>query len=155
MPPVCCPAECRRPLPRSLASGSGKSLTTADSRTVQPDFCVSEHIAQLVFLASQDANAVFCRCRDKTQGTQVCGGTKAPRSKPVRVGIASHCASSISVLGPGTFLTCWVLTTPRGPRHTVQTLHRVPRVNATVIHCHLFKLLASFWLTSPGPGDPV
>jgi hypothetical protein len=54
----------------------------------------------------------FCRWRATRRSWRICtGGMNEARSKPARASVASHCASAMSVLRPGTALTCRALTT--------------------------------------------
>ena len=54
----------------------------------------------------------FCRWRATRRNSRMrAGGMNEARSKPARASVASHCASAMSVLRPGTALTWRALTT--------------------------------------------
>lgn len=54
----------------------------------------------------------FCRCRTTRRSWRnSTGGMNEARSSPALASVASHCASAMSVLRPGTALTCRALTT--------------------------------------------
>jgi len=78
---------------------------------VDPDASIGQHLVQPVLLGTEHAAELLPLARHQAKLRNCTGGMNDARSSPARANVANHCASAMSVLRPGTALTCRALTT--------------------------------------------
>jgi len=78
---------------------------------VDPDASIGQHLVQPVLLGTEHAAELLPLARHQAKLAQLHRRDERRTQQPARANVANHCASAMSVLRPGTALTCRALTT--------------------------------------------